>query len=69
MAGHRPFSELTKDFSPQRNARVEAETKRLLAEMALRELGGSLDIQQDTTNGGTARPYDSAFVDKNNSLK
>jgi hypothetical protein len=35
MTGHRPFSELTKGFSPERKARVEAEKKRLLEEMGI----------------------------------
>lgn len=47
MSGHRPFSELTKHYSPERNARVEAETKRLLEEMTLRELREALHIQQE----------------------
>jgi DNA-binding XRE family transcriptional regulator len=47
MTGHRPFSELTKNFSPQRKAEVEAETKRLLEEMTLRELREALHIQQE----------------------
>ena len=47
MTGHRPFSELTKDFSPQRQAAVEAETKRLLAEMTLQELREALHLQQE----------------------
>ena len=47
MSGHRPFSELTKHSSPERNARVEAETKRLLEEMTLRELREALHIQQE----------------------
>ena len=47
MSGHRPFSELTKNSSPERNARVEAETNRLLEEMTLRELREVLNIQQE----------------------
>ncbi len=47
MSGHKPFSELTKHSSPERNARVEAETNRLLEEMTLRELREALHIQQE----------------------
>jgi hypothetical protein len=45
MSGHRPFSELTKHSSPERNARVEAEKKRLIEEMTLQELREALHIQ------------------------
>ena len=38
MGGHRPFSELTKDFTPEQRQRIEDETRRLLAEMPLHEL-------------------------------
>ena len=48
MSGHKPFSELTKHFSPERNAMVEAETHRLLEEMTLRELREALHIKQRT---------------------
>ena len=47
MSGHRPFSELTKHSSPERNARVEAEKNRLLEEMTLRELREAMHIQQE----------------------
>ncbi len=47
MSGHRPFSELTKHSSPERNARVEAEKNRLLEEMTLRELREALHLQQE----------------------
>ena len=46
MTGHRPFSELTKDCSPERKAKIEAETNRLLEEITLRELREALHIQQ-----------------------
>lgn len=46
MSGHRPFSELTKHFSPERKARIEAETSRLREEMTLQELREALHIQQ-----------------------
>jgi len=47
MSGHKPFSELTRHFSPERNARVAAETNRLREEMTLYELREALHIQQD----------------------
>ena len=38
MTGHRPFSELTKDFTPERRRRVDALKSKLAAEMPLHEL-------------------------------
>jgi transcriptional regulator with XRE-family HTH domain len=38
MSGHRPFSDLTRKFSPKRKARVAARVAELKAEMALAEL-------------------------------
>jgi transcriptional regulator with XRE-family HTH domain len=38
MSGHRPFAELTKNFSPKRKARVARRVAELKAEMALAEL-------------------------------
>ncbi len=38
MSGRRPFTELTKDFSPERRARVEAKKAELRAAMPLHEL-------------------------------
>ena len=46
MSGHTPFSELTKHFSPERLAKIEAETNRLHEEMTLQELREALHIQQ-----------------------
>lgn len=46
MSGHTPFSELTKHFSPERLAKIEAETNRLREEMTLQELREALHIQQ-----------------------
>jgi len=46
MSGHRPFSELTKHFSLERKARIEAETNKMREEMTLQELRESLHIQQ-----------------------
>ena len=38
MAGHKPWSELTKDFSPERRRRIDEMTSKALAEMPLHEL-------------------------------
>ena len=38
MAGHKPWSELTKDFSPERRRRIDEMTRKALAEMPLHEL-------------------------------
>ena len=38
MSGRHPFSELTKDFIPERRRRIEAMKSELLAEMPLHEL-------------------------------
>lgn len=38
MTGHNPFNNLTKDFSPQRQALVEEKVRALKQEMALHEL-------------------------------
>ncbi|ETW92430.1 MAG: hypothetical protein ETSY2_53435 [Candidatus Entotheonella gemina] len=38
MTGHYPFSDLTKNFSPQRQALVEENVRVLKQEMALHEL-------------------------------
>src|SRR6266851_4793336 len=38
MSGHRPFSDLTKDFSPERQARVAEKVRTLKQAMALAEL-------------------------------
>lgn len=57
MSGHKPFSELTKDFSPERLARIEVKKEELRAEMPLAELrqarkltqyalGQTLNVQQ-----------------------
>lgn len=46
MSGHKPFSELTKNFSPQRKAKIEALTNKLREEMTLQELRAALDIPQ-----------------------
>jgi DNA-binding XRE family transcriptional regulator len=46
MSGHTPFSELTKHFSPERLAEIEAETNRLHEEMTLQDLRKALGIEQ-----------------------
>ena len=38
MSGHHPFSELTKDFTPERRRRIQAMKVKLLADMPLHEL-------------------------------
>ena len=38
MTGHRPFSELTKNFTSERKARTAAKVRKLKAEMPLAEL-------------------------------
>ena len=38
MSGRHPFSELTKDFTPERRRRIDGMKKELLAEMPLHEL-------------------------------
>lgn len=38
MSGHRPFSELAKDFGPERHRRVKAMKAKLAADMPLHEL-------------------------------
>jgi transcriptional regulator with XRE-family HTH domain len=46
MTGHHPFSELTKNFSPERKARTEAKVRVLKAEMPLAELRQARDRSQ-----------------------
>lgn len=45
MAGHRPFSELTKDWTPERKARLRAEA---LREYSLSELRKAIGMAQAT---------------------
>ncbi|NEP60253.1 MAG: XRE family transcriptional regulator [Symploca sp. SIO2G7] len=47
MSGHRKFSELTKDFSPQRQARIADKVENLKKEMALNELRQALELSQE----------------------
>lgn len=46
MAGHRPFSELTKDFSPEQRRRIDEEKRQLLREMRLHELRRARELTQ-----------------------
>ncbi len=47
MTGHRPFSELTKGFSPVRKARTAAKVHALKAEMALADLRQARERSQE----------------------
>lgn len=38
MSGHRPFSELTRNFTPERRRRIDDMKAELLAEMPFHEL-------------------------------
>jgi predicted transcriptional regulator len=46
MTGHRPFSELTKDFTPERRARIAAKAAALREEMTLEELRRARNLSQ-----------------------
>jgi predicted transcriptional regulator len=47
MTGHRPFSELTKDFTPARRARVAAKAAALREAMTLEELRKARSLSQE----------------------
>lgn len=47
MTGHRPFSELTKDFTPARRARVAAKAAELREVMTLEELRKARSLSQE----------------------
>ncbi len=47
MTGHRPFSELTRTFTPERRARVAAKAARLREAMTLEELRKALALSQE----------------------
>jgi len=47
MTGHRPFSELTKGFTPQRRARVAAKAAALREAMTLEELRKARSLSQE----------------------
>ncbi len=46
MSGRRPFTELTKNFSPERRGRIDEMKRELLAEMPLHELRRALELTQ-----------------------
>lgn len=46
MAGHKPFSELTKDFTPERWREINDVTRLMIAEMPLHELRRACDLTQ-----------------------
>ena len=48
MSGHRPFSELTKTFTPERRARIAAKAATLSEEMSLHELRKARGLSQET---------------------
>lgn len=47
MTGHRPFSELTKKFSPERKTRVAQRVTEMKADMALHELRQAREQSQE----------------------
>jgi len=47
MSGHKPFSELTKDFTPARRARVAAKAAALCEVMTLEELRKARSLSQE----------------------
>ena len=46
MSGRRPFTELTKNFRPERRQRIDEMKRELLAEMPLHELRRALELTQ-----------------------
>ena len=48
MRGSLSFSELTKDFSPERRERIEQRKEQLRQEMTLAELRKAFSLTQDT---------------------
>jgi transcriptional regulator with XRE-family HTH domain len=54
MSGHRPFSELTKDFTPVRRARVAAKAAALREAMTLEELRNARSLSQEEVAGALA---------------
>ena len=53
MSGHHPFSELTKDFTPERRKRIEDMKDRLLSDMSLRQS----QLQSESTQQDTDREF------------
>jgi predicted transcriptional regulator len=48
MTGHRPFRDLTRNFPPERRARIAARAAQLREEMTLEELRSAQDLSQET---------------------
>lgn len=60
MAGHRPFRELTQDWSPERRQRVKEAANSLLREMRLHERRRARELsQRDKAEEPAARPLPS----------
>lgn len=47
MSGHRPFSELTRDFTPERRARIATKAAALREHMTLEELRRARELSQE----------------------
>ena len=47
MSGRKPFSNLTKDFSPDRRAKIEAQKSELREEMSLHALRKAIGTSQE----------------------
>ncbi len=47
MTGHRPFADLTKNFTPERRARVAAKAAALREAMTLEDLRKACDLSQE----------------------
>ena len=56
MSGRHPFSRLTKDFSPERRARVDALTSEMLAAIPLHEIRKARAMTRKLGNRSTAKP-------------
>jgi predicted transcriptional regulator len=54
MSGHRPFGELTKNFTPARRARVAAKAAALREVMTLEELRKARSLSQEEVAEGLA---------------
>jgi sulfur carrier protein ThiS len=63
MTGHRPFSDLTKGFTPARRARVAAKAAELREAMTLEELRKARSLSQEEVavvrDGHIAKRYTS----------
>ena len=55
MSGHRPFNDLTKEFSPVRRERIDNRKAELSAAMALHELRRAQDNDATGIGQGTKR--------------